>query len=252
MKIELTIERLIPLTLGRSMDSGVDQVCIDIATWLENYPQLTAYRIEVTTPDGVIYMPAHVQLKDTMLVWDITDAETYAAGRGFYQVVAVGENDERKTSAPNTITVQPIMPGTASETPPEPAKPWVDQVFDAAERAEAAADRAEAGGVSPEQIEGAVQNYLEKNPPQGVSDDYIKEVTAEMLEEAKASGEFDGAPGAPGKDGEPGKDYILTEDDKREIASMVEVSGGEGGNVTDAHIIALIDERLGVIENGTY
>lgn len=30
------------------------------------------------------------------------------------------------------------------------------------------------------------------------------------------------------------------------------LESGSGGNVDDAHIIALIDERLGVIENGTY
>lgn len=40
----------------------------------------------------------------------------------------------------------------------------------------------------------------------------------------------DGQDGAPGKDGEPGqdgKDYVLTEEDKQEIASMVDVSGSD-------------------------
>jgi hypothetical protein len=37
----------------------------------------------------------------------------------------------------------------------------------------------------------------------------------------------DGAPGKDGKDGEDGKDYVLTEEDKQEIASMVDVSGGD-------------------------
>lgn len=108
-------------------------------------------------------------------------------------------------------------------------------------------DVLEAGGASPEQIESAVQNYLEQNPVQGVSDAHIKEVTSEMLEEAKASGVFDG------KDGADGKDYVLTDADKREIAGMVEVSGGgTGGSVTDEHINSLIHAALGVIENGAY
>lgn len=50
------------------------------------------------------------------------------------------------------------------------------------------------------------------------------------LEQAKESGQFDGAPGAKG---DPGDDYVLTEADKEEIAEMaagmVEVPEGGGG-----------------------
>ena len=108
------------------------------------------------------------------------------------------------------------------------------------------------GGASAEQIQAAVQDYLEKNPPQGVSDEHIRSVTEDLLAEAKASGEFDGEPGKDGDPGKDGKDYILTEADKQEIASMVEVSGGGGNTVTDDHINSLIDAKLGVIENGAY
>lgn len=49
--------------------------------------------------------------------------------------------------------------------------------------------------------------------------------------------------------GEPGKDYTLTEADKQEIAELtaqlVDVP-------TDAHINDLINTALGVIENGSY
>jgi hypothetical protein len=56
---------------------------------------------------------------------------------------------------------------------------------------------------------------------------------------------FDGADGAPGKDGVDGKDYVLTDADKREIAGMVEVTGGggEGGSVN-------IDNETIIEENG--
>ena len=44
-------------------------------------------------------------------------------------------------------------------------------------------------------------------------------------------------PGEKGDPGEPGKDYVLTEADKQEIAGMVEVSGGEGGTgAPEVHI----------------
>lgn len=35
--------------------------------------------------------------------------------------------------------------------------------------------------------------------------------------------------GAPGKDGADGSDYVLTDEDKQEIAGMVEVTGGDDG-----------------------
>lgn len=49
---------------------------------------------------------------------------------------------------------------------------------------------------------------------------------------------FDGAPGEPGKDGE---DYVLTADDKAEIAALVDVSGF----TTEEQVIALIAEYGG-------
>lgn len=64
---------------------------------------------------------------------------------------------------------------------------------------------------------------------------------------------FDGEPGIQGEPGPAGKDgenYVLTEADKAEIAGMVEVTGG--GGVTEDRVNELINEALGVIENGTY
>lgn len=36
------------------------------------------------------------------------------------------------------------------------------------------------------------------------------------------------------------------------ISALPEAGGGSGGNIDDEYINALIEERLGVIENGTY
>lgn len=56
--------------------------------------------------------------------------------------------------------------------------------------------------------------------------DRLNGAVEDALRQAKESGEFDGEPGAPGKDGD---DYVLTEDDKTEIAEeaakLIEVPG---------------------------
>lgn len=125
----------------------------------------------------------------------------------------------------------------------------------------------------PDAIKNAVEDYLEKNPVEApvksvngktgkielsaedvgaISQDKLQEATNEALAQAKASGEFDGEPGAKGDRGDvgprgeagpagpagpqgaPGDDYVLTDDDVQEIAGIAAgmVSGGGGGDWT--------------------
>lgn len=229
------IENLTALFIGRKLDGGVETVEIDIASWLEKYPQLTDYRIEVTAPNGIVYFPV-VTMRENMLVWEITHGDTAENGKGSYQVVAEGKDGERKTSNSAVLNVMSIMPGTAQETPPAPSQPWVNQVMEAAEVAKEAAEEAkDALEALSSEVQDAVQDYLEQNPPQGVSDEHIKDVTASMIEEAKASGEFDGKDGVDGKDGYTpvkGVDYFDGVDGKDGK------DGADGKDGTDANVTA--------------
>lgn len=98
----------------------------------------------------------------------------------------------------------------------------------------------------PDAVKNAVEDYLEQNPVEApvqsvngktgtveltskdvgaISQDDLQEATNEALAKAKESGEFDG---------EPGRDYVLTDEDKEEIAELaaelVEIPDS-GGNV---------------------
>ena len=99
----------------------------------------------------------------------------------------------------------------------------------------------------PDAIKNAVEEYLQRNPIKfpvdsvngqkgqvkltakdvgAISKDDLQEATNEALAQAKASGEFDGADGKPGKDGADGYTPIkgvdyYTEYDKDEIVNMV-------------------------------
>ena len=102
-----------------------------------------------------------------------------------------------------------------------------------------------------------------------ISQDDLQEATNEALAQAKASGEFKGErgdpgePGAPGEkgekgepgekgaDGQPGadgKNYVLTEADKKEIAEMVEVPSGES---SDIYYIATEDPDFPLVADAT-
>ena len=128
-----------------------------------------------------------------------------------------------------------------------------------------------------EGLANAVADYLEKNHPQaGATEEEsaqiqqnkadietlsrekldaseLPEAVNDALAQAKASGEFNGEPGktpVKGVDYFDGKDYVLTDTDKTEIAElaaeMVEVPEG-GSGVTDEQIAQAVEEYL--VEN---
>lgn len=148
--------------------------------------------------------------------------------RAYNLTVGVTAGDLRTT----TVARVPVEQSALSKPgmPPNPQPDVYAQIMDLLNK----------GGASAEAIQQAVQDYLEKNPPPGVSDDHIREVTAAQLQEAKESGEFDGPTGDPGasayqiavKAGFEGTEeewlaslkgerYVLTPVDKEEITAAV-------------------------------
>lgn len=149
MVYKIKIDALTDIGIGKELDSGTLKVIFDVSNWQKAYPELEHYHIEVSAPNGIIYIPANVMLENSQLIWLITDADTAMDGKGAYQIVATGSDGKRKTSDSRSLYVGKIIDGTDAADPPEPSKPWVDAVLDAAKRAEEAAERAEnAGGGS--------------------------------------------------------------------------------------------------------
>lgn len=118
----------------------------------------------------------------------------------------------------------------------------------------------------PDAIKNAVEDYLEQNPVEApvqsvngntgevkltaedvgaISQDDLQEATNKALAQAKESGEFDG------------DDYVLTEEDKVEIAEMaaelVEVpdSGGNVDVTIDGETLVIAENSTATIENET-
>ena len=114
--------------------------------------------------------------------------------------------------------------------PDEPTDPTIDVWIDS----DGEADELP-GGLTEEEIQNAVNNYLEDHPVSpGVTKDEVQTAVNTALAQAKASGEFDGKDGATGP---AGQDYVLTDADKREIAGMVEVTGGgTGGGTAEVYV----------------
>ena len=110
-------------------------------------------------------------------------------------------------------------------------------------------DEIEKNGVSAEVIEAAVERYLDEND---INVDLTGYATEEYVDNAISAIELTPGPkGEDGKDGEPGKDgkdYVLTDADKREIAGMIEVSGGGDADLTNYYTKSEVDEAIEAIE----
>lgn len=132
----MSIDGLHPIEIGHVSDNLTRRVEIDCSAWKRKYPALTRFEICVTRPDGMIYCPKTEVNSAGKLVWVITDAETAIPGEGSYQVIGTGRYGDRRASRPAGLSIEANMPGIDSERAPDPSKPWVKKVFDAAAAAE--------------------------------------------------------------------------------------------------------------------
>ena len=239
--MKMSINNLQSIILGREKDGGVKTIEIDCSEWKEKFPQLTKYRIEVTSPNGIIYCP-EVTMNEHILTWLITKSDTTLTGKGEYQIVATGENGERLTSAHLSLHIYSIMSGTAQETPPEYIESWVQNIVDTAERAELAAKKAEDAAASavitPEEIQNAVDNYLIKNPVQVEETDPTVPDWAKEKEKPTYTAEEVGA--------QPKGDYALKSD--IHAAPVQSVNGKTGTIVLNASDVGALPANTKIPE----
>lgn len=138
-----SINALPPLVIGRQDDNLMEEFYFDITPWVEQNPSLVAFRIEVTSPNGAKYTaPNQRQEGNNLVVWIVTNVDTAVPGVGEYEIVAIGENGEQRTSAHASLHVRKRASGTPGGVPDYEA-PLLDKVAGYVKQAEDAAARAE-------------------------------------------------------------------------------------------------------------
>lgn len=146
MKI-FNIESLPPrIPIGQQTETGVLFVGFNCAEWLRAWPSLVL-SVWAKRPGETVAYPAVSHMEGDVLVWAVSNADTALAGWGSVEIMGTAEGLKKLSTVTGTH-IRATMTNTTTE-PPEPSKPWVDAVLDAAKRAEEAAERAEnAGGGS--------------------------------------------------------------------------------------------------------
>lgn len=158
------------IPLGRQGENLATCIIFDCTGLAQLYGDGTAELLH-ELKSGTVY-PVAIKQDGKSVSWTVSASDTATVGAGHAELRwYVG--DTLAKSAKFRTSVSSALADTTTETPPEPQKSWVDKVL-------AAAQEIKDGAISEEQLADAV---------------------AQALADAKASGEFDGAPGMDGTDG---------------------------------------------------
>lgn len=117
------------ITIGRETETAVTEIRIDCAEWLDRWPDMDVSVI-VRTGRGAIYIPANLTMEGKTLVWCVDDVDTSILNKSTMEITGIAP-DRHKLSEKVDILVDERLAGTTGETP-DPMKPWVDRVIEAA------------------------------------------------------------------------------------------------------------------------
>lgn len=180
-----------PIPIGRRGENLARAILFDISHWVGKYGEGTVSLLHQRPGDSSPY-PCAIVTDGSEARWEVTSADTAAAGDGKAELqYTVGD------SVVKSCVYQTFIPdslGDGSDPPPDPAKPWVDQVLqagadakEAADEADSAAERAEEAARRAEAATGTMQigdglrwngNILEVDTATKVERDNTKPVTS--------------------------------------------------------------------------
>lgn len=200
------------IPLGRQGENLATCIIFDCSGLVQLYGDGTAELLH-ELKDGTIY-PVAVTQDGASVSWTVSASDTAMVGAGRAELRwYVG--DTLAKSAKFRTSVSSALADSTTETPPAPQQSWVDKVLQAAQEIKD-------GAITDEKLAAAIAAYLEEHPIDAgldeaalaaylVENGYLKntdlaDAITQALAEAKASGQFDGAPGKDGADGAPGAD----------------------------------------------
>ena len=122
--------------LGRLGENNARTLRFDIAGILEEYPGAAFTLLNRRARDAAAYpVPREqVQLEENAILWTVASSDLLYEGIGQCELIA-GDGDVIYKSIIYQTRVEAALDG--SGTPPEPWESWVQEVTDAADRAEA-------------------------------------------------------------------------------------------------------------------
>ncbi len=161
--IDLSVERSVMLNLGRVGENGVTEFVFDYANWTEEFGEGVLSLVLKRQGDAEGY-PKSMTVESGQSTWVVDSTDVGVEGIGEAQLTYTVNGDAKKSVIYLTRTCPSIEPvGPA----PDPYQSWLDQMIEAKEDAENAADRAETAaenldtkGYYPDMRVGTADNLL--------------------------------------------------------------------------------------------
>lgn len=183
------------IPIGIQTEEGVCIIAIDCSPWVEKWPGMVCSAMHTRPGEDTAY-PVTCEWDGHILRWVVSMADTEKTGQGIVEIIGLADG-KRKLSGKTATMIEATSVLAPGEVP-EPIRPFVDQVLDAAARAEQAAKDAEEhklDGFSP---------IVETSKSGKVTT--IKITDKVGTKTATINDGADGKDGAPGRDGVDGKD----------------------------------------------
>lgn len=154
------IGRITRLELGYVGEGDSRVIEIDMSQWRKRWPDAIFGIVAKRPKETELYIAATETEGDT-LSWEITAADVEVEGKGFAQIRAVNPmNGECYMARVVETKIDWSLGGSDGAVVPEASQNWVNQVLLAAQRAEAAADRAENAGADLYGVVDADRNVI--------------------------------------------------------------------------------------------
>lgn len=199
-------------------EDGVGVVDFDISKWLEQWPNLTCHVLP-TRPGETYNYPALCVQEGPVLRWIVKLSDTALAGTGTVKILGLADGIRKLSSYTYTHIEETTDP---TDEVPDAARPWVDEVLDAARRAEEAVEKMprideESGNwlLWDPTTESFVDSGVAAQGPRGEKGDKgdaftYEDFTAEQLAALKGEKGDKGDTGPKGADGDGIRYYIPT------------------------------------------
>lgn len=122
-----SIDTMTSLNLGEQGEHLANEIRVDMSPWVDEDNTLRFYIVALRHAETNPYIAA-TTMEDNVLVWPVTSADTAITGAGLATFVATDGTIIKKSKRIKT-TVGDVIPGTDSDTPPDPASGWVERVI---------------------------------------------------------------------------------------------------------------------------
>lgn len=130
--------KLSRLQLGKQGENKATVINIDVADWLERWPEAAIQLVHVRHDEDTPYEVTNTVVTGRYLTWTVTSTDTAIAGKGIAEIRAIDGDVLKKSRIIETI-VEPAVEGTTGETPDALAD-WAAKLATAVQEAQSALD----------------------------------------------------------------------------------------------------------------